>query len=119
MRTSYQIGIEGEEKAKAFLEEKGMLFLESRYKTKLGEIDLIMKDGPVYVFVEVKSRPDSAPGSGMIYVDSRKQMRTARSAVLYLRLHHLLRVPARFDVVEINRQGIRHIPNAYQPALPV
>lgn len=119
MKTSYQIGIDGEDRARRFLESKGYLFLEARFKTHVGEIDLVMKDGPVYVFVEVKARPGSAPGTGLLFVDSKKQMRTARCAVIYLRLNHLVRVPIRFDVIEINRAGIQHIANAYQPGLMV
>ena len=57
MKWTYETGLLGEEIAAQWLEEHyGMRLLESRYKTKAGEIDLIMLDEDTVVFVEVKTR---------------------------------------------------------------
>ena len=44
----------GEDRACLYLEEKGMVLVTRNFRCKHGEIDLIMKDGSVFVFVEVK-----------------------------------------------------------------
>ena len=43
----------GEDRACLYLEEKGMVLVTRNFRCKHGEIDLIMKDGSVFVFVEV------------------------------------------------------------------
>ncbi len=115
MRATYETGIKGEELAEQFLTGKGMICLERRHREKAGEIDLIMKDGNTFVFVEVKTRFSGEAGQGLSAVTPAKQRRIARSAVLYLMKHGWLREKMRFDVIEINQKGIIHIPNAFQP----
>ena len=54
MKETYETGLWGEDFAAEYLKEKlGMVLLEQRYRTKRGEIDLIMTDGDTVVFVEV------------------------------------------------------------------
>ncbi|MEE3003638.1 MAG: YraN family protein [Pseudomonadota bacterium] len=53
---SYQKGLFAEKTARAFLERQGLKYLDQRYKTKLGEIDLVMLDHDILVFIEVKYR---------------------------------------------------------------
>ncbi len=116
MKATYETGVHGEEIAEDYLTKKGMVCLERRYREKCGEIDLIMRDGHTLVFVEVKSRFSSAaPGTGLMAVNAAKQRRLARTAMLYLMRHKAQRSPVRFDVLEINRDGVIHIPNAFQP----
>ncbi len=115
MRATYQTGVQGEEIAEKYLTEQGMLCLERRYREKAGEVDLIMLEGETLVFVEVKARFSGTAGSGLGAVNAAKQKRLARCATLYLMKHQALNRSVRFDVVEINRDGIVHIPNAFQP----
>lgn len=116
MKRTYDTGIHGEEIAEQFLTDKGMRCLERRYREKNGEIDLIMEDGKVLVFVEVKARfSESRTGDGLRAVTPAKQKRIAQCAMLYLLKHGWTRRDVRFDVVEINRDEIIHIPNAFQP----
>ena len=85
MKTTYQTGLQGEQTAALWLEEnRSMRLLESRYRNKAGEIDLIMLDGDTVVFIEVKTRLNAQAGTGLLAVDRRKQQRIARAAVLYL-----------------------------------
>ena len=53
--------------------EYGMTLLESRYRNKAGEIDLVMLDQETVVFIEVKTRLTAEHGTGMLAVDRRKQ----------------------------------------------
>ena len=56
-----QLGPIGEDVARKYLEDKGLQFIEANFRTKFGEIDLIMKDDEGYVFVEVKTRTENNP----------------------------------------------------------
>ena len=116
MKATYETGLQGEEIARQFLEEKGMRWLESRHREKTGEIDLIMEEGEALVFVEVKARfSGGRAGQGLAAVTPAKQKKIARTATLYLMSHGWLRRDIRFDVIEINPDEIIHIPNAFQP----
>ena len=103
MKTTYQTGLAGEQTASDWLRIKhGMILLETRYRNKAGEIDLIMKDGKTVVFIEVKTRLHAVPGSGLMAVDRKKQQRIARAAVLYLINKGWMNLSVRFDVAEAN-----------------
>lgn len=115
MKTTYQTGLAGEQRAEEWLiRNRGMKTLERRYRTKAGEIDLIMAEGNTVVFVEVKTRIRAEAGNGMLAVTPAKQRRISNAAVLYLMRNRLLSRPARFDVVEVRPDQIIHIPNAFQ-----
>lgn len=116
MKQTYETGLKGEEAAENYLQEtRGMICRERRYRSKCGEIDLIMQEGQTIVFVEVKTRLTASPGMGMMSVNETKQKRIARAAVLYLSSTKQMNMPVRFDVIEITRDSIIHIPNAFQP----
>lgn len=116
MKTTYQTGLDGEQQAAEWLKKHcAMKLLESRYRNKAGEIDLIMLDRQTVVFVEVKTRLSGAPGIGLQAVDRKKQQRITRAAVLYLMKQEWLNRQVRFDVVEVSLDNILHIPNAFQP----
>ena len=116
MKKTYQTGIQGEQRAAEWLCcNMGMCILENRFRTKAGEIDLIMLDGDTVVFVEVKTRLHALPGTGMLAVDRKKQQRIARAAYLYLLSRHWTRRPVRFDVAEVSDSCVIHVPNAFQP----
>ena len=116
MKQTDETGILGEIAAETYLCGKcGMICLERRYRTKSAEIDLIMQDQDTLVFVEVKTRSKGKPGDGLQTVNAAKQKRISRGAMLYLMKHHKLNQSVRFDVVEVNRENIIHIPNAFQP----
>ncbi len=113
---AYETGVHGEEIAERYLTDRGMRCLERRYREKGGEIDLIMEEGETLVFVEVKARfSDPVKGNGLRAVTPAKQKKIARCAMLFLMRRGWLNRPMRFDVIEINRDGILHVPNAFQP----
>ena len=116
MDNSYIAGIRGEELAEKYLVDHGMTCLERRHREKPGEIDLIMEENEAIVFIEVKARfSDPVAGNGLKAVNHAKQKRIAKSATLYLMKHGWLSRSIRFDVVEVNQNGIIHVPNAFQP----
>ena len=109
----YKSGLSGEAQAEAYLLDQGMTTVTTRYRGADGEIDLIMREGDVLVFVEVKFRPSANKGAGLITVTPAKQQRILHAAQSFLfemnEMDHLIR----FDVVEITRDGLIHIPNAF------
>ena len=116
MKKTYTTGLKGEEMASLYLQkEKNMRCLEHRYRSKCGEIDLIMLDNESIVFVEVKTRLHGEPGSGLMAVDYRKQKRIAQAAVMYLMKNNFLNRSVRFDLVEITGNHLLHIQDAFQP----
>ena len=115
MKETYQTGLAGEQRAVDWLSlHRGMRFLEHRFRTKAGEIDLIMLEGDTVVFVEVKTRLHAEAGNGMMAVNSAKQRRIVHAATLYLMKKNWLTRPVRFDVVEVRPDQVIHIPNAFQ-----
>ena len=67
------IGSEREEQAAAFLRARGMEILVHSFRCRLGEIDLVARDGDTLVFVEVKYRYSGRFGWGEEHVDRKKQ----------------------------------------------
>ena len=113
MKQPYKTGVSGERLAEQYLCALGMHLVNRRYRGSDGEIDLIMQDGNTIVFVEVKSRPASQPGTGLIAITSAKQRRMTHAAMAFLYERELTEYQVRFDAVEISRNGILHIPNAF------
>jgi len=98
-------GARGEAGAATFLRrELGFSLVARNWRNpqdRREEIDLVMRDGAVLVFVEVKTRADGALVSGYHAVNRRKKSVLRRAAAAYLR--SLPRPPAtfRFDIVEV------------------
>lgn len=87
-----------EQVAAQWLQQRGLRLIASNHHVKGGELDLIMQDADILVFVEVKHRKSSRYGHPLESVTAQKQQRLVRAARLYLAaLRHP--VPCRFDVV--------------------
>lgn len=116
---TYQKGLSGEAQAIEYLENRGMVLLNRRYRSPFGEIDIVMLDGDTLVFVEVKARATRGEGSGLLAVGQRKQAKLVKTARQYLAQHPCDRC-ARFDVIELTKDGVQHIVNAFEapPYLP-
>ncbi len=103
----------GEAKAAHFLEEKGYRILQTNFKTKFGEIDIVaFKDG-VIVFVEVKNRSTLCYGRPIEAVDFRKQQKIRRVAEVYLSIKRKPYADCRFDVIEVLGDQLNHEENAF------
>ncbi|MFQ3678747.1 MAG: YraN family protein, partial [Fimbriimonadaceae bacterium] len=112
-----RIGAEAEDEAARYLLSKGLTLVARRRKLRRGEIDLIALDGETIVFVEVKWR--SGPGlSPEEAVDARKRARIAAAAEEWLSDYVGPARPVRFDVVALDRDGIRHLVDAFSADEP-
>ena len=102
-----------EQKAGAYLREKGYEVLEYNYRCKQGEVDIIAKDGEYLVFCEVKYRSGTGKGYPQEAVDYKKQRTLSRCALFYITEKGLSYLPCRFDVIGITDQKIELIKNAF------
>ncbi len=96
-----RLGWRGEELACRELRRRGYEILARRYRTRLGEIDVIARDGSTLVFVEVKARRTAAYGSPADAVTIWKRRRIAAMAAVYLARHGRPDTSCRFDVVVV------------------
>lgn len=95
-------GERAEDMALAHLEGAGLRLIKRRYRTRFGEIDLIMTDGPILVFVEVRYRADDYFGGSLASVDRHKRQRLIACASQFLAETREQR-RARFDVVGVSK----------------
>lgn len=111
------MGREGERIAERFLKRKGYKLVERNYRCAAGELDLIVLDRHVIVFVEVKTRKGSGYGTPLDAVEFRKQRKMIQAAQFFLNAKKLGQREARFDVVGISWPGeepaVEHIENAF------
>lgn len=121
MATSKLLGAWGEALAAEYLRKKRYKVVASGYRTRFGEIDLIVQNKTCLVFVEVKLRKSADFAKAMEYVDSRKQDKLRKTASLYLS-ENPTKLHSRFDVIEIYapegtatvRPAINHLEDAFQ-----
>jgi putative endonuclease len=108
-------GARAEDRAARFLEDRGLAIVERNFRTRLGEIDLIAREGPVLVFVEVRLRADPRFGRAEETVGWAKQRRICAAARYYLmRLRDP--PPCRFDVVALEDAEPRWLRGAFEAA---
>ena len=114
-------GAWGEQLAAEFLRKKRYKLLASGYRSRFGEIDLIVCDRKYLVFVEVKLRKSGQFAKALEYVDRRKQEKLRTTAEIYLSQNPTSLQP-RFDVIEIyapegtetTHPEIYHLEDAFQ-----
>ena len=110
-------GQQAEDYALAYLQTQGLVLVERNYRCRGGEIDLVMRDGPQLVFVEVRYRSDQRYGGALASVGAQKQSRLIRAASHYLLSKRIDR-PTRFDVAALSgaqgKLAIQWIKDAFQ-----
>lgn len=113
----------GERAARKHLQQLGLKFLTANFRSKRGEIDLVVRDGDCLVFVEVKARSSEDWTRPAAAVDARKRRLLSQTALDYLRLLKNPPVKLRFDIVEVLLEDgavreVRHLPNTFGLAAP-
>jgi len=114
-------GMEGEKMAFGYLQNIGYEILESNFRTRYGEIDLIGfdKKANAIVFVEVKTRKSRSFGLPEEAVDERKIKKMIRTANIWLDKKNKLDSLWRIDIISIeldskNQPKIKHLQNITQ-----
>jgi putative endonuclease len=101
-------GIEAERFAEAFLRQHDLTLLQRNYRCRFGEIDLIMRDGAVVVFVEVRMRKNTVFGGAAASITPDKQQKLVCTARHYLSSLKT-EPPCRFDAVLLSGDNGRNI----------
>ena len=114
--TKTETGRLGEERVRAYLEERGYRIISRNFRIKGGEIDIIAENGDYIAFVEVKTRKRGSMVSGFEAVNRRKQGLVIRAAAEYLRRNPSVLQP-RFDTAQVTLDGdtakVDYLENAY------
>ena len=100
-RQNGALGAYGERVAARHLVEHGLVLLDRNWRCEGGEIDLVLRDGEVLVFCEVKTRRGTAYGHPLEAVDAVKTERLVRLAERWLAEHDLVAAEVRFDMVAV------------------
>ena len=113
-QAAFRVGISAESRAAAFLIAKGFRILARRWRSPVGEIDIVARRRALLVFVEVKARADLDEAAESI--QARQQRRIAAAAEAWLAAHGSDGVrDMRFDVVLVAPGKMpRHIAGAFE-----
>jgi len=94
----------GEDRACAHLRRLGFQILDRNYRCRVGEIDVVAREGDTLVFVEVRERGDASRGQAVETVTRAKRRRVARAAELWAASRGATEGRVRFDVVAIDHE---------------
>ena len=113
--TTKQVGDAAEQRARRWLEGQGLAFIAANVRERSGEIDLIMREGTVTVFVEVRYRSSGFYGGAAASVTRSKQNKLLQAARLWLARHNgsFDTVDCRFDVIAFTGNEIEWFSNAF------
>lgn len=104
-----ELGDWGEEKALRYLSDQGYQLLARNWRTREGEIDLVMEQDLTIVFIEVKTRITDRFGSPEESITSGKQKRLRKTCLTYLQESDNENRDWRIDVIAIEATRIGEI----------
>lgn len=114
-RSSREKGSIGEEIARNYLNDKGFTILETNFRVRSGEIDIIARERGEIVFVEVKFAGGGTFGDPLGWVPPWKQRNIIRASLAYLNRKGLAEAPMRFDVITIDHdRKVLHVRDAFR-----
>ena len=96
-----RLGAYGERVATQRLVDGGMVLVDRNWRCDLGEIDLVLREGDVLVFCEVKTRTSAAYGHPLEAVGPTKGARLRRLAARWLEEHDVHAAGVRIDLVGV------------------
>ena len=102
--THLQQGEDAELACSRYLKKQGLKLISNNFSSRYGEIDLIMLDDKILVFVEVRFRKNNSFGDGLASVTVSKQTKLRKTAELYLQNNSRYK-NARFDVVSMSKNN--------------
>jgi putative endonuclease len=119
-RDRLELGKKGENLALKTIRNMGYQDILQNYRCRLGEIDLIARDGDTLVFLEIKTRRTGSTADAKEAVNARKRRQISKVALNYMKTNNCENTRARFDVVAISLVGsspkIEVIKNAFDLA---
>ncbi len=117
-KSNLNVGKIGEEQAKLYLQNNNYKIIETNWRYKKYEIDLIAEFSEKLIIVEVKTRSSSDFGNPEIFVDKKKQKFLISATNAYIEKNNVEK-EVRFDIVSVlysnNNLTIEHLPDAFYP----
>ena len=114
MQNNRKLGSAQETRAVIELERLGYKILQTNFRCRIGEIDLIALHKGYLVFIEVKYRKNAGSGYAAEAVYWKKQQVISRVADYYIRTHCRKVPPCRFDVAAFEGQTLNVYENAFE-----
>ena len=114
MDSRIESGASAEAEAARLLIAAGYRVVERNFRCKVGELDIVARDGDVLAFVEVRSRSDDEHGNAAEMIRYSKQRRVARVAAYYLATVEPVFDECRFDIVAITAGDAVLIKDAFR-----
>ena len=109
-----ETGSRAENSACAFLESHGFSIVTRNFLRRVGELDVVARDGDLLVIAEVRTRASDAYGGAAASIGHAKQRRIAATAGLLLqRYPELRRCRVRFDVIVVRDGSIDWLKHAF------
>ena len=116
-QVAFRFGLSAESRASAYLLAKGYRIVARRFKTPVGEIDIVARRGRLLVFVEVKARADFDAAAEAVSERQRRRIIAAAEAWLAKNPGDVMR-EMRFDVVLVAPGRLpRHLQAAFDASL--
>lgn len=118
-RVRLTLGRAGENAAVDYLSRNGLRIVDRNFRCRMGELDIIARDGATLVFVEVRTVAGSAFGAARERVTKRKIHKLRQLAMYYIQSKKLAALPLRFDVIAVTMKpdgsllSLDHIINAF------
>lgn len=111
-------GLQAEQAAEHWLTRQGLTPLARNFRTRRGELDLVMWHGRTLAFIEVRYRRPGRFGDGADSITASKRARLVAAAQQFLQTHRI-DAPCRFDVLSVSpgqQQALnfRWIPDAFR-----
>jgi putative endonuclease len=107
-------GALAENTAAAFLEAQGFTIVARNFLRRLGELDVVARQGDLLIIAEVRMRASDRYGGAAASIGRAKQQRIVATAALFLQQHReLARCRARFDVLIVRDGKVEWIKHAF------
>lgn len=107
-----RLGFFGERKAARFLKKQGYKIIARNFRCPFGEVDVIAEKQGLFAFIEVKTRSGDYFGQPNEAVDAKRRERY-KNCVRYYFSGKVIDFTVRFDIIEVTKEGINHIENAF------
>jgi putative endonuclease len=109
-----QTGVLAENRACAFLESQGFTIVTRNFLRRIGEIDIVAREGDLLLVVEVRTRSSERYGGAAASIGPAKQRRIAATAGLLLQAYPALRrCRVRYDVIVVKDGGVQWLQHAF------
>lgn len=117
---SHSYGRQGEKTASEYLKKSGYTILETNWRFRKYEVDIIASKATEIIFVEVKTRFNSAFGEPELFVSNSKQKFLVEAAHHYLVTKNI-ESEARFDIIAVtgtnSTEVVKHLEGAFYPQI--